>query len=343
MSRLNWTLCSALALGMASILGTASAMGPAVSYFDIKNPEDIAPIGETGMAIVSSFAPAVDGAAPLYLLDLSGGNLTPLHAAYPDNTVMDGECGAPEAPVHAHGIDIHPKSDGYYELLVVNHGGREAIEIYEINMNGDGPTLAWTGCEIVPAEISPNDVTALPDGAFAVSSFGMKDDPESVQKILSGQPTGAIVEWTVSGGWHTHNRTSFSGPNGVIASPDGTELYVADWGTSSIHVLTRSDGSLRKLTDLDFHPDNLSLTADGHIVAAGQFGTPEEIWACVLSAEPRCDLPGRVTSINPETGEVMTLIDTGDSYGAVSIGLVYGGTVWVGAFHDDRLARYRDE
>jgi hypothetical protein len=41
--------------------------------------------------------------------------------------------------------------DGRYRLYVVNHGGRESIEIFDVAPGPGAPSLAWRGCVLKPA------------------------------------------------------------------------------------------------------------------------------------------------------------------------------------------------
>jgi hypothetical protein len=63
-----------------------------------------------------------------------------------------------------HGISLLKRSDGKTQLYVVNHGGRESIEMFElVRINRDGG-LAWHGC--VVSTQTYNDVAALANGGF---------------------------------------------------------------------------------------------------------------------------------------------------------------------------------
>ena len=79
--------------------------------------------------------------------------------------------GPPEAEMFApHGID--PSADGR-SLLVVNHGGREAVEIFAIEHAAGAPALRWVDCVVMPDDALMNDVAALPDppGGFVVTQM----------------------------------------------------------------------------------------------------------------------------------------------------------------------------
>ncbi len=63
-----------------------------------------------------------------------------------------------------HGISLAKRSGGAMELYVVNHGGRQSMEMFELKPEAGSWSLVWHGC--VPATQEYNDVAALPDGGF---------------------------------------------------------------------------------------------------------------------------------------------------------------------------------
>ena len=44
-----------------------------------------------------------------------------------------------------HGIDVTLRPDGRTELYVVNHGGNESVEVFEVDLDESRPTLKWVG------------------------------------------------------------------------------------------------------------------------------------------------------------------------------------------------------
>ena len=118
---------------------TSGAIEPVCTF---QNPEDLALLPDGRTLLVSQFG-AMDGSAPgsLAVFDTlrrevrvvfeGGGNETPSEGW------GDPACpGAPSAALAPHGIDLGRRPDGRLELLVVNHGGREAIEFFEVEPAG---------------------------------------------------------------------------------------------------------------------------------------------------------------------------------------------------------------
>ena len=70
-----------------------------------------------------------------------------------------------------HGIAVRPLSDGVYELLVIDHGGGEAVDVLRIDIRGDRPVV-FDGERIVqPPHTSGNALAHMPDGGFVLTSM----------------------------------------------------------------------------------------------------------------------------------------------------------------------------
>ena len=126
-----------------------------------------------------------------------------VHRIYPgsDSSIASEElwgeasCTKPGEAFQAHGIDLRQRSDGRWQLLVVNHGSRESVEFFELEFGEEDRTRAiWWGCVVMPDQASINDVAALPDGGFLVTHIADKDN-QMWQLLLSffGRNTGFAV------------------------------------------------------------------------------------------------------------------------------------------------------
>jgi Zn finger protein HypA/HybF involved in hydrogenase expression len=114
-----------------------------------------------------------------------------LSAAWPDNFTVDldqarfGDIDPPSAYAF-HGIEVIQRG-GIVELYVVNHapehgegGGRESVEVFEIDLPASGPALRWRGAVPGPAWLGGNDLCCLPEGGFAITNF-CYPGPEAMQ------------------------------------------------------------------------------------------------------------------------------------------------------------------
>ncbi len=135
------------------------------------SPEDLAPVPQSPWVIVSSM---VDE-GHLYLADIRDHRSTvifPTDTSRPRHDITRyGACPGPVSrQFRPHGLNLHPGDSGRHTLYVVGHGEREAIEVFEVDMDGAAPTLTWVGCAVAPEELGLNSVVALPEGGFAATS-----------------------------------------------------------------------------------------------------------------------------------------------------------------------------
>ena len=232
--------CAAITLLGAG--GTLAADQPVCSgdsvICQVTNVEDFIRIGGSDWIVGSSLPGGTGKTAPLYFFDAKTGApmaVEPGKIAVAPDTATYKDC--PAAPdftkFGSHGLDFRG-ADDRGTLYVVNHGGREAIEVFNVDASGDAPALQWVGCVIAPATAWPDGVTALPDGGFIATSLWDPHDKDFIAKLSAGQPVGGIFDWHPDKGWKEISPAGISGPNGLISSPDGNTLYVALWSEKKI-------------------------------------------------------------------------------------------------------------
>ncbi len=337
---------------------------------DLTNPEDVGFLPGRSWLIVSEMAPnegAADeddapptrgGLTAIRLLDLEIISLYPgdleLEASGREELQAEGEgvtdwgdgaCPGPPDPMifEPHGIDVGHGPDGRPALAVVNHGGREAVEFFEIG-SGRVPTLTWRGCVPMPHDVMSNDVAFLPGGGFVVTNFMPSFDnvgPGAVWSLLKmsvGAQTGSVLKWEPGGELAEIENSAGSAPNGVAASADGSEIFVAEWGRGTVYRL-RLDGEGSPRRDevaVDHNPDNLTWTRDGRLLVAGQHGGIMTSLGCSSIREGGCDLGYSVYLLEPVGFEATKLIE---GRGAVSVALEVGDELFVGSFVGDQIMR----
>ena len=81
------------------------------------------------------------------------------------------DCPGPLQPgkFGALGIALRPAGPGKGALYVINHAGREAVELFSLDWSGADPRIAWTGCIPLPPGVLSNAVAPLADGGIAVT------------------------------------------------------------------------------------------------------------------------------------------------------------------------------
>jgi len=244
-----------------------------------------------------------------------------------------------------HGIDVKLRSDGRTELYVVNHGGNESVEVFDVDLDAPRPSLKWIGGVRLPGSTVGNDVAAVDDG-FVVSTTG---DPEgrsgvSVEQAIAGQDTGGVLEWSPDHGWVALPGTQINTANGVAVSPDGQWLYIGGWNSRCLRKVRRGAADPDPATvNVNIMVDNLTWTTSGRLLAAGTYGASmREFLDGHLSRNPRLGIPSRIISVDPETLATEQLIDYGpETFGAATAALQVGREIWVGTARDQGLARFR--
>lgn len=344
-------LCAALGLQLATPSSAAAqdqrcSTPSKDSICGVTNVEDLVMIDGTHWAIGSSLPGGRSKAEVLYLFDTKAFSANPIYSqgitVKPD-TVTYANCpGAPDFSKFAsHGLDFRG-SRGRGTLYVVNHGGRESVEVFTVDTAADAaPKLTWTGCVIAPSTAWPDGVAALPDGGFVATSLWDPSDKNFLKKLSAGKPAGGLFEWHPKIGWQAIGPADVSGPNGLVASSDGRYVYVALWGEKKILKYDR-DTKASQTVAIDLAVDNLRWTQDRrYILAGGQDAPVKEIIACFESKAVNCLVPYKVFAIEPSNLTMTELVYSGlyDSMGAGTGALQVGGDLWLTTFRSDRIVR----
>lgn len=248
----------------------------------------------------------------------------------PDAKTYNTCPGPPDAAFKAkfltHGLYLQAGANAVHKLFVVVHGGREAVEVFELDARPQTPTLTWIGCAVAPDPIGLNSVRGLPDGGFIASNFLPRGAP--MNSIQNGEKNGELWEWHTASGWQKVPGSEASGANGIELSEDGRALYVAAWGSQSFFRLSRGQAApAREEVPLGFRVDNIRWARDGSILAAGQGGAAPQFTTVVVKIDPKTLAVRRVLD-RPSVGP----------FSAGTVAVEVGNQYWVGSFRGDRIA-----
>lgn len=310
--------------------------GPIQFICGVISPEDLAVIPESDWIIASGNQEG----GMLHLVNVREKTTMAVYPSPGFEERLDSEayptCPGPVDPdegaaFRAHGLYLKPGAEGVHTVLLVHHGFRESIEVFEVDANTSPPSLAWVGCTVAPEALTFNSVVALPDGGIGVTSFRTAGLTESFEEILEGQPSGSVWEWRADGGWTEVPDSLEGGPNGLEISADGDWYYISGWGSQRFVKLSRGRTPVVKdAVDLHFRPDNIRLQADGSVFAAGadNFDTPEETL--------------HVARIDPDTMMVERLIDQPviEDFKACTTATQIGDEVWLGTNRGRRIGYF---
>jgi len=309
-----------------------------------RSPEDMEPTPDGKFLIVSQFVNGRGGAggAGIVLFDLAKKTFSKMTVKEePRKDWGDPACpGPPGEALLPHGISLSKRTDSKkstMELYVVNHGGRQSMEMFELKRAGPTWELAWHGCFVSKQDY--NDVAALADGGFISTHPTSLRTPGDTSNLLGGQATGYVVRWTAATGEMELPGTRIGYPNGVVVTPDGRYMYVNAWTAREVHKYDLTDGKETGVIKLDFMPDNLTWTSDRHILAAGVAGTRGD---CPVGSGAPCIQGFGVAEIDPAKMESHTLLDWQSKrspISGVSVALKVGTSIYLGAFQGDRIVK----
>ena len=284
-----------------------------------------------------------------YLVDSTDGSWRPLEFDTRHDTETFADC--PAAPVtdefETHGLNTRSVSDDTAMLYVVGHGGREAIEVFEVDTSGQ-PELTWVGCVLMPEELAANSVASFDDGSIVATVLfmpGMTFEDAVVNK----EPTGAVYKWSPGDdGFTLLYGSQLPANNGIEVSADGTEIYVASSGYQTVvkYSNTNPVRFLGATRQLPITPDNVHMAPNGMLLTAGMANDVPECGGppgpdhdiAILSACPRGTI---AIEIDPVTMEDRILAQTPalDEFSNATMVLTKDGEYWVGTFSGDRILR----
>lgn len=336
---LSWPLAGAAA-------EDCNAVGQHAFVCGLKNPEDLVRVPETRWIIASGMA--AEGS--LYIVDSELKSWTEAgeFRIAQDNAVYGACPGAPDPENFiSHGLNIRPGKGGHSTLYVVGHGGREAIEVFDVDATGDAPVLTWTGCVETPDEMEANSVASLADGSLLITIPLHTGIP--ISDALAGKPTGGVYSWAPGdGGFILVQGTEMPYANGIEVSADGAEFYVASSGLFTVTAFSNSNPAipLRSTETFGFVPDNLHMGPDGKLITAGMNVEDPACGAVKQSGEfdleefASCPRAWTAVAIDPQFMEVET-IDSGPAnsqFSNITMALPVNGELWIGTFAGDRIA-----
>ena len=304
---------------------------------EFQNPEDLVDLKDGSWLLVSQGIRDEEAGSLLAFRPADGAKQLRWPGGEHKRGAGHEACPGPPDATHfsPHGIDL--SGDGR-TLYVVNHGGREAVEIFGIAPARDGaPSLTWRGCVVAPDAVMMNDVAALPGCGFVATKM-LSPGLAGNLALARGKISGHLLVWEGTGPMQALAGSEASGPNGVETTEDGGTLYVAEWAAQRLTRMAR-DGSGRRSVDVGFRPDNFTWTPDGELLVAGQVADFLDMPSCLSVTEGSCGLASMVARVDPETLETEILVDQRPATvaGGASVALEHDGKLWIGTFGGNRL------
>jgi len=314
-------------------------------------PEDLKLVPGTRWLIASGF---LDGSG-LKLVDTASKTMRRWWTGVPGqigsrSPEFEACDGPPDATLlNAHGLSLRAAGTDRYRLYVVNHGGRETIEVFEFRAGDDPPVPVWIGCVALPTNLAANAVAAYPDGTLLATV--LLHPGKTLADQVQGRVTGGVYEWRPGDdGFRLLPGTGLPGNNGIETALDGSGFYVIAFGLKTVFVYDRDDTRipLRQLEMPGFMPDNLQWTPLGDSARLLLAGMMYDEPACGgrrkivngVADGMRCPRGYTVAALDPET-MTLTIVDYGEpnpAFNGVSSAVIVGEEIWLGSYQADRLA-----
>lgn len=323
--------------------GTTATTAPLRYITSVVNPEDLARVPATDWVFVTGYPGPSHPRGQIYLVSVDGKTvieLFPDRIAYQPDPAYGRSSPPDQDSFAAHGVGLRAGDDGVHTVYLVNHGGREAVEIFLLDARPDAPVVTWVGAIELTDGSWGNDVAPHPDGGFLVTDT-CTGGADNAEVMLGGGPSGRVLRWSpgdsamseVPGG-------SVSSPNGVEVSADGRWCYIASWVAKGLVKLSLVDPTTPAETvPLTVMPDNLTWTSDHQLLIAGQDSDAGTLYEQFV-AHDICAIGFSVIKADPETLALTELVTfaSGQGFGTASAALEVGGEIWVGSPRADRIA-----
>ena len=313
-----------------------------------QNAEDLVLVPGTRWIISSGMA---SGAAIL-LIDSQQKTWTELYPAdmprAQQNMENYGACPGSPDPNNfiTHGMNLRPGENGHSRLYVVGHGGREAIEIFDVNASGERPVLTWTGCVMMPEGMAANSVASFSDGSL-VATVPLHPG-KTIEDAFAGELTGAVYEWSPGdSGFELVQGTELPYGNGIEVAADEREIFVVSSVLYTVIAYSHSNPArqLRTTRPMAFVPDNVHMGSDGSLITAGMV-IDDPVCGSVQSSDEfdleefaACPRPFIAKAIDPKTMEGKDLVrgPANEHFSNATMALQVGNDIWIGTFSGDRI------
>ena len=318
-----------------------------------RNPEDlvVAPGGE--FLLVSQMG-QMDGSETGDLVlyrpgSGPGGEIRPLFPVtrlVDDRSWGDLTCAPPDLSLFSpHGIDLVRRQDGAWMLLVVNHGGRESVEMFQVEGEDESLGLRWRGCAEGPEDAAFNDVAGLRDGGFYVTHMYPLNGQMMalIRNLVFGSDTGFVYRWQQAEGWMAVPGSEGPFPNGVVIAPDEKALFINMYLAGEVRKLDLTTGTV-VASYAGGRPDNSTWDSGGRLLVATHTADLADLTACTDLAEGSCPFAFRIVSLDPEDLSAQTVLEhAGPPMGGATVALEMDGELYLGTFAGDRIARLSRE
>jgi hypothetical protein len=316
---------------------------------DMQSPEDIAALNDGHHLLLAHFGGMHNGTGSLALFDTRNEGITPLFPPASGLVDIDGadwgepDCGPPPLDTFSpHGTHLHQLADGRWRYLVVNHGGRESVELFELLGDGNSSELAWRGCVPAGPETFMNDVVGMSNGDLIYTR--MFHNSNQLEKLLSalGKNTGDVWRWNRRSGLRLLPGTDANQPNGIEIAADERHVFVNMYFTGELWKVDVETGEVVARAPVA-SGDNSAWGSDGRLWVTTHDDSIPNLLSCFMTQTEPCGAGFDIIAVDPKTLAFESVFShRGAPMGAATVAVPQAGRVYMGSFVGDRLISVPD-
>lgn len=321
--------------------------GDIAVYCDMGTPEDIAALPDGRHLLLAHFGQMGDAVGTLSLFDTATGSRTHL---FPEGEAEIGtpdwgvtECTTPPGQDFSpHGTHLQQLEDGRWRYLVVNHGNREAVELFEVWEELGNYNLVWRGCVPAGLDTLMNDVVGLTNGDLIYSRMLGESATWSMFQSILGMTTGELWRWRQGGGLEPLPATAAAQPNGLEISADNRHVFADMYMENEVWKVDVDSGQIVGRAPISA-ADNSAWGADGRLYVATHTGGFLETIMCFSNQSQTCGGAFEIIALDPESMSTEKVFShSGPPMGVATVAVPQGGRVWMGSYAGDRMISVPD-
>ncbi|MEM1112670.1 MAG: hypothetical protein AAGI11_12240 [Pseudomonadota bacterium] len=318
-------------------------------YCDIGTPEDIAALPDGQSLLLAHFGGMGQGNGSVSLFDTKSEALIELYpgaSAAPEKTLIswgEPDCRPPDrAAFSPHGTHLHRLENGALRYLLVNHGGRESIEMFEVSGSGENTRLSWRGCVLAAPDTVINDVVGLADGDVIFTRMLHDGGLWEMLTSIVGFNTGDLWRWSADSGLRILPGTTANQPNGLEISADERFVFANMYMTGEVWKVKADTGEVVSRAAIA-SADNSAWGSDGRLWIATHPDKFANIVACFENQDQVCGAAFEIVALDTETMTAERVFaHRGPPMGAATVAVPQAGRVYMGSFTGDRMISVPD-
>lgn len=309
----------------------------------LQSPEDIAIVPGGDYLLLSELGSMGERPGRISLFNVHDESWRPVfpqeNPAVPGAVQGDASCTEPPGmEMSPHGTHLVQLDDGSWRYLVVNHGEREAVELFTLRISGDGPIeLQWQGCVYAAANTLINDAVGTANGDVIYTRMFRPDDFMGLARGMLGQQSGDVWHWSKEQGPRLLPGTSGSLTNGIEISPDERFIFINQYIDKIVQKYDLETETVVASAPVP-NADNSSWGPGGRLWLASQATDIASYVACTRDETLTCGMHFDIVALDPGTMKSRVIFShQGPPMGAATVATAHRDKVYIGSYLGDRL------